>query len=318
MNLNITTVVMGIAFCVSIFLIMLRLHEKFVNENVLAKNLQKYLHKVEMKKNDELFFSKKFGTIENNSIIYKFDRLVLISGLKKYFHNITAEKYLLLMAISFVASFFITFSISKLFLLTVFISVLIVAIEYLLLLALSNYTYSKIDEQTPMFVSTLGDYSRSSDDIVTVMKNTLPSLEDPMRSLVEEFLKNADREGNVDFAFDVMKESVDNKQLRVILTNLKNCMRYQANYDDLLVEMTGQITTYIRNIKKRKNILFSVKMTIAILSFIGIGILFFIGETNGFNPVTLLLSSPLGKIALFTSGMIFIFIFVKLFAETAK
>ena len=59
---------------------------------------------------------------------------------------------------------------------------------------------------------------------VTIMDNTVPALSGPLRGIVQKFVADAENTGNVDIAFDYMKESVDNRQLQTIIINLKNCM----------------------------------------------------------------------------------------------
>lgn len=58
------------------------------------------------------------------------------------------------------------------------------------------------------------------------MSNTIPALSGPLKGIVEKFVSDAENTGNVDIAFDYMKESIDNRQLQSIILNLKNCMHY--------------------------------------------------------------------------------------------
>ena len=100
---------------------------------------------------------------------------------------------------------------------------------YAILLGLSGKTYNRIEDNTAIFISILSNHAKGSSDIVTIFQNTIPSLSGPLKRIAEKFVMDAENTGNVDIAFDYMKESVDNRQLQTIFVNLKNCMHYQAN-----------------------------------------------------------------------------------------
>ena len=60
--------------------------------------------------------------------------------------------------------------------------------------------------------------------------------------------------------FDYMKESVDNRQLQTIIVNLKNCMHYQANYEEVLAQMMSQVAAGLSAREDRKNILMTMNL----------------------------------------------------------
>lgn len=63
---------------------------------------------------------------------------------------------------------------------------------------------------------------------------------------------------------DYMKESIDNRQLQTIIINLKNCMHYQANYEEVLMQMMNQVAAGLTAREDRKNVLFEMKLTLAV------------------------------------------------------
>lgn len=91
----------------------------------------------------------------------------------------------------------------------------------------------------------------------------------------------AEKYGNADLAFDFACESVDNRTLKTIFVNLKNCMHYQANYEEVLTQMMGQITESMSAREERKNILFSMKLTLIAISVMSVIIVALIGKGIG-------------------------------------
>lgn len=138
-------------------------------------------------------------------------------------------------------------------------------------------------------------------------------IDGPIRSLIERFVLDAEQTGNVDLAFDYMKESVDNRQLQNIIINLKNCMHYQANYEEVLSQMMGQIAASLSAREERKNILFSMKLTLVVISIASILIVSFIGNGIGIDVKEILTSNFFGQFILFVTGVVYLFVAVKLF-----
>ena len=114
-----------------------------------------------------------------------------------------------------------------------FLAAALIVAVYAVLLYLSGRTYNHIEDNTAIFISILSNHAKGSSDIVTIMNRTLPSLHGPLRGLVQKFVMDAENTGNVDIAFDFMKESVENRQLQTIIINLKNCMHLIQLGNDL-------------------------------------------------------------------------------------
>lgn len=153
--------------------------------------------------------------------------------------------------------------------------------EILFVVILSGKTYDRIEEDTPLFVSILNNHAKSSTDIVTIMTRTVAGMDGPIKEIVSGFLVTAEKYGNADLAFDFACECVDNRTLKTIFVNLKNCMHYQANYEEVLTQMMGQITESMSAREERKNILFSMKLTLIAISVMSVIIVALIGKGIG-------------------------------------
>ena len=89
------------------FLLIYLIHKRFKEKNVWNNLVKKYKDNTYQKILSEAKFVNKFGAIENKSLLYKLDRLVLTSGVKSvlpwmngellsriYGRRITLRKYL--------------------------------------------------------------------------------------------------------------------------------------------------------------------------------------------------------------------------------
>ena len=150
-------------------------------------------------------------------MFYKLDRLILTSGIKRYLSWMNGERFLIILIVSVIAGIAEGMVFTGNGLVALFIGALQFVLLYVIVLGLSGRTYNQIEDSTSLFVSILSNHAKGSSDIVTIMQRTLASTDGPMRELVSRFLLDCERTGNIDMAFDYMKESVDNRQLQTII-----------------------------------------------------------------------------------------------------
>lgn len=302
-------IVLGILF----FILFYMLHKRFKLHSVWETVSSKYQEKKEQKLLEEAAFIATYGAIENSSIFYKIDRLILTSGVKRFLPFLNGELFLGGMVIMFVLGVLEGIILAGNFFLAIFLGCAQAVVVYVILLGLSARNYNSIEDATSIFVSILSNHAKGSSDIVTIMRNTHASLDGPIRSLVARFIYDAERTGNVDMAFDYMKESVDNRQFQTIIVNLKNCMHYQANYEEVLTQMMGQIAASLSAREERKNILFSMKITLIVISITSVLIVQLIGKGIGVDVKEILTGNMVGQFLLFVTGIIYLFAAMKLF-----
>lgn len=295
------------------FLMFLIIHKRFVERNVWQNIIKRYKQNTDERILSEAAFVTRFGSIENNSLLYKLDRLVLTSGLKNYFPWLSGEIFLIAMMVLAVAGFFEgTLIVGNIFV-AIFLSAAQAIALYVIIKGLSGKTYNQIEDSTAIFISILSNHAKGSSDIVSIMQKTYPSLSGPLRAIAEKFVMDAERTGNVDIAFDYMKESVDNRQLQTILINLKNCTHYQANYEEVLVQMMGQVAAGLSAREDRKNILFSMKLTLGAISVTAMVIVFLIGAGLGIDVKGILTGNVVGQALLCATGFLYLLVGVKMF-----
>ena len=300
-------------FAIMTSLLFIAIHKKWREKDVWNTLKKRYIYTADAKKRSEAAFAKMYGTIENTSLYYRMDRLILTSGIRKYLPWLTGERYLLILAGAFLAGIFEGIAWKGNLLVGLFLGAVQTAALFLLVFAMAGRTYNEIEDATSVFVSILSNHAKSSTDIVTIMRETERSMDGPLQQLIRQFLLDAERTGNVDLAFDYMKESTDNRQLQTILVNLKNCMHYQANYEEVLSQMMGQIAASLSAREERKNILFSMKLTLAVISIASAFIVWVIGKGLDIQVMAILTGNMIGQIILFVTGILYLFVVVKLF-----
>lgn len=295
------------------FLFMFIVHKRFVENNVWGKLVKKYKDNVDAKVLSEAEFVTRFGAIENNSLLYKLDRMMLVSGIKNRFKFANGETFLGALILAAIAGFFEGTLLFQNGLVGIFLACAQAVVLYGIVMALAGKTYNQIEDNTAIFISILSNHAKGSSDIVTIFQNTIPSLSGPLKRIAEKFVMDAEATGNVDIAFDYMKESVDNRQLQTIIVNLKNCMHYQANYEEVLMQMMNQVAAGLTAREDRKNVLFEMKLTLAVISVVAVVIVMIIGTGLGIDVVGCLTGNVFGQILLFITGILYLMVGIKMF-----
>ena len=297
----------------SIFILSLLVHMELKDRNIFHEIHDKYRKKRELRTDEENWFVSKYGIIENRSLLYKTDRLMELAGIKKTFPWLSGEVFILILFLSLTGTAALMIKITGNVLLSVFIALSVITAEYLSVIFLKNRTYERIEEDTGLFISILSNHAKGSSDIVTIMTRTYPSMDGPLRELIRKFLSNADKTGDIDFSFDVLKESVDNRTFQTIIVNLKNCMHYMANYEEVLQQMMDQVSVAMSAREERKNILFSMKLTLVSITVMSVIIIALIGKGLGIDVKAILTGSIPGQAILFMTGLLYLFVATRFF-----
>ncbi len=311
--MNPMRVILWIVIAISIFVVTLIIHKEFMKRSIFQEIYGKYKGNLEKKIKEENWFVSKYGVIENRSFLYKIDRLITMSGLNGKFPHLSGEVFIAILFVSLIATAILVTNIAGNVFLGLFVALAVVTAEFLVVIFLSGRTYNRIEEDTSLFISILSNHAKGSSDIVTIMTRTLPSMDGPIRDLISKFLLDAEKTGNIDLAFDVMKESVDNRTFQTIIVNLKNCMHYQANYEEVLQQMMNQVAEAMSAREERKNILFSMKITLVSISIMSVIIVALIGKGIGVDVKAILTENMIGQFILFITGLLYLFVTTKLF-----
>ncbi len=301
-----------IALFVGLFISCFLLHQLYVRQNVANSIVDSRKKALDAAKTKDQRFADEIGAIAHKTLVYKFDRMILTSGIKNKFKFINAETYLIGMVLGFIGGGVIGTIFGGPFL-GIFMGAAVFTVMILFLTIAANKTYSRIEDQISVFVSVLCNHAKGSSDIAMIMKRTLPNLSEPLYSIVRTFITNADFYGSTDIAFDIMKESVDNKRLKIIITNLKSCSHYEANYEDVLQQMVSQITAELSSREERKTILLNGKITVASLTVMTAVILVLIAKMLEIPISQIMFETIVGKVLCTIMGLLYLYILTQLF-----
>ncbi len=241
-----------------------------VNEG-LKKNLQKAGKAANKRKQKEETLRIEDGSQEKASLFYRIDVSLAQSGLTKKFPFLSTELFLGIVIVSIAATFMagIQYSMFAGMTAAFLAGFVYYAIVYLLMAA----NYKRTEKQIVNFVDMLKNYSRTSDDILTIFKNVSLYLEEPLKSAVNECCAEAAATGDLSAAMIRMSIKVEHKEFKKIVANLEICSRRKANYSEVIDRSMKQLKDYVAVREENKRMVGNARKTI--LMMIGIGILCF-------------------------------------------
>ena len=163
---------------------------------------------------EKIYFEE--GNVENTSFFYRLDLLIERSEIRKKIPFLSTEIYLLFLGIISVIAFVIGNLIFGLIgaVLGITLSILIIHSS---LYILARLNYERVDNEITKFVNLVESYSVSSNDILSVMGNVYPYLNDPLRTYIETFYNEVSTTGDYDRAFMNLKNKAESERLKEAL-----------------------------------------------------------------------------------------------------
>lgn len=169
MTLQMNSILPWAVMFLLIFAFSVIVHKRFKERNVWDNIVKRYRENTDKKLLNEAEFITRFGSIENDSILYKIDRLVLTSGIKNYLPWVTGEVMLLGMVMVAMAGFFEGAILFQNVFVAIFLTVAQAVAVYVFFKALSGKTYNEIEDGMAIFISILSNHAKGNSDIVTIM-----------------------------------------------------------------------------------------------------------------------------------------------------
>lgn len=242
------------------------------------------------------------GNVKDKSFINKIDLLIENSQIKKVV-PINTEIYITLNIILVLLGFIIGNTLFNYWVISFFISILIVLILYSILYFMSIISNQKVERETIKFINLVENFSDTNDDIVSIMGKVAAYLEEPLKSYVDDFYNEAMSTGDITRSFRHMEYKIQNERLKDIIRNLEICSRHQANYSEIIKANRSGLKVVLKSRQKIKAIVENARTEMAICLFLCGGILailnLFLSDMLGKNIILSLTDTFVGSLILF-------------------
>lgn len=217
---------------------------------------------------EEERLQREQGNREKKNFFYRMDEILINTGLKAKMPFLTVELVLLLAAIGFLGLLILTTElfhsllIAVVLCVTTAIGIKLVAELYL------RHRQQKIENSILSFANLLENYSRTSDDIVSIFHKISVYLEEPLKSAVEKCYMEAYTTGDFSTACNHLDVSVGNRYFSDMLANIEICSRHRANYEEVIHGNKEIIRRYLAERDVQKEIIRQARLELGLMLLI--------------------------------------------------
>lgn len=264
------------------------LHTKDVYEKLLLR-YEIRLKKEKMRQIEE-------GNIKKKPLLYRIDRILDYSGIKKYISFINAELFIFILLFFLVIIFAIVTIISGKLLYGFASDIIFCIIVYCTLYALSGKYYNNLEANIMTLLNLIENFNKTQDDIVGIFRKTIPYIGEPISSILSEFCSEVRMYGDINQAFDNMNARIEHRKCRELIHNLKVCSRYESDYESVVRDLRTSMINYLEIKAERKVIINNGRAEIVILIVCAAFIIYLFSNIISGSLLILLSESLIGNI----------------------
>ncbi|MGN0334813.1 MAG: type II secretion system F family protein [Lachnospiraceae bacterium] len=192
------------------------------------------------------------GNRKKQSLVYKIDKILLQSGIRRIIPVLNTELLISLLLFSvFGTELYLGIRNAEIIFL-ILVPLILPSAVYSLLVILRDRNYQKTEEQLLSFMNLIGNYQQSCDDLISILGKISPYLEEPLKSAVEECYLYAKVTGNFSAAFYELELRIPHEQFQRLVKNLEICYRHDANYGEIIGDCREMLHEYLKNKRERQ------------------------------------------------------------------
>lgn len=144
---------------------------------------------------------------------------------------------------------------------------------YVFVQALILRNFKRTDEELLKFLDFLGNYSITSGEIASILRQISGYMGEPLKTVLESGYYEAQTLGNTSLALMQMAEKVQHPKFKEIIYNLEITLRYSADFTALVGQSRKSVREDIRLRRERKNMAKEAWINILILGVMTVVIL---------------------------------------------
>lgn len=214
---------------------------------------------------EEEQLQRMHGNREKKRFLYRIDEMLVHSGVRKLIPFLTTELFLTILAIASVLAFYVVVVITGEVIFAIGAVVLVVICIYACLKLLLYHNRTKIEDEIMQFANLLENYSRTSDDIVSILGKVAKYLEEPLRSAVAACYTEIKSTGDSRAAFARLDAKVGHRKFSELIQNIEICSRHETNYEAVIKGSKELIKEFLSEKAVRKQMASKARMQIALL-----------------------------------------------------
>ena len=203
---------------------------------------------------------------------------------------------IILCVLSFMCCYLLVYSVIRIILLSIVISLPGFLIPILILKIIGNYKVSRIEDSVLDFLLQLRNYTRINNDIVYAFKQV--ETVDPLQSYIDTFLVELNSGIKFEKAVNNIKDKISLGKLKDIITNIEHCYLYGGDFCELMRKSYVTISKIQKEKKQRIQDTKNARIVLGILIFLDLFV-YFSYIKNNYQNYLLMTNRLLGIVILY-------------------
>lgn len=244
------------------------------------------------------------GNREKKKLLYRIDEMLMQSGIRRKIPFCTTEFFIVFVFVIATLVFYLVTMFSKEVVFGVLATAFVVMIFYASLKVLLLVKNSKTEDAILHFANMIENYSRTTDDIVSIFGSIAFYMPEPLGSAVGECYTEIKSTGDIQTAFARLDAKVGNRHFSDLLQNIEVCSRHKTNYEAVIKGNKEIIKNYLSGRAIRMEMANAARLQIATLLGIGFFVCTMLDDMLEKNLLAYLRTGIGGKILLLYCGVI--------------
>lgn len=198
-------------------------------------------------------------------ILYRVEKMLVYSGIGIRFPGITPEIGATLSVILGAAIYFLAVFLGLSWWQSCLLVFILYVCIYLLLNVMMLRNFNRTDEELLKFLDFLGNYSITSGEITSILRQISGYLKDPLKKVLEDCYYEAQTLGNTSLALLEMAEKIQHPKFKEIICNMEITLRYSADFTILVGQSRRAVREDIKLRRERKSMAKEAWINILIL-----------------------------------------------------
>ena len=247
------------------------------------------------------------GNRDKKKFLYRMDEMLLQSGIRTRLSFMTTELFITILIVVSVVIFYFVSVVTDEFIFAILAVAFSVMMIYGTLKLLLFANKSKLDDDMLQFANMLENYSRTTDDIVSILGQVYVYLNEPLKTVVRECYVEMKSTGDISSAFARLSAKIGNRKFEELLQNIEMCSRHETNYEAVIAGNKIIIKEYLAEKELRKQMALSARLEICVLFVIAVYVISMINDMLEDRLMTYLMSDFVGKTILLACASIGLF-----------
>lgn len=210
-----------------------------------------------------------YGNRAKISFIDKFDEVLKYSGIAFKYEWLTTELCVVMLVV-FNAAMFVISLIASSFLMAVILCLGCDGLFAIYIARKRKKNYESVENGLITFINTIDAYSATTSDLVTLLEQSVNSVDGAFRGYIVQTIDDAKNYGDLSRALSTCEDRVEHPFLKMLMRNLNIASRNTANYSEIIRGCRSRLQEDLANTQKTKAIYSTLRGQMFTLLILGL------------------------------------------------